>query len=230
MLVVGLALGGSGCVHTYQPLSGLHRPVVIDTGVANFEDVRLAIYCPPGDLLDASEAASLCRKVGVLFENQGAQVTTATRDRRLQDRAGADLGATEDDTPATDLILELRARDLHESNDPVTWLLCMGTFTLVPAITESTFSQDVIIRDGSGFLLGTDTLKGRVVRSFGVGAWAGNKLLDLVWRDKEEELTGDVAKRDLSADLYQQLSQLVFNAKMRQQVLTEGPSLPGLAP
>ena len=59
--MLGLALGGSGCVHTYQPLSGLHRPVVIDTGVANFEGVRLAIYCPPGDLLDASEAACVVR-------------------------------------------------------------------------------------------------------------------------------------------------------------------------
>lgn len=207
----------------YEPMSGLHRPNVIDTGIANFQDVRLAIYCPPGDMLNPSEAASLCRKVGLLFENQGALVSTSIQDNRLRDDGATQVEGAEAAAVSTDLVLELRAREIHESNDPLSWLLCVGTFTLVPAITEYTFAQDVVIRDGSGFVLESDTLHGRIVRRFGAGTWAVNKTLDLIWRDEHEELTGDIAKRELSNDLYQQLSQLVFNAKMRWEVLQIQP-------
>lgn len=216
-----LAVCGSGCVYVYEPLSGLHRPIVLDTGVANFQDLRLAIRCPSGGGLDPAEAASLCRNVGMLFENQGARVTT-TQDLPGESQAG---DAEQAAAPTTDLSLELRAHDVRETSDPVSWLLCYGSFTLVPGVTESTFAQDVIIRDGSGFLLISDTLRGRIVRDFGFGTWVGNKVLDLVWRDKRDRLSGDVAKHELSADLYQQLSQLVFNAKMREQVLQEGPAV-----
>ena len=212
-------------MHVYEPLSGLHRPIVIDTGLANFQDLRLAIYCPPGDLLNPSEAASLCRNVGTLFENQGASVTTAILDYRLL--AEDPVEGTDDPAPTTDLILELRARELHQSNNPVSWLLCLWTFTLVPAVSESTFAQEVVIRDGSGALISSDTLQGRIVRRFGVGTWGVNKVLDLGWREPEDELTGDAAKRDLSQDLYQQLSQLVFNAKMRWEVSQRGTVVPG---
>lgn len=216
---LGLALAGAGtgCVNVYEPLSGLNRPIVVDTTAANFQDLNLAIYCPPGGGIYVSEAAVVCRNVGRLFENQGAVVTTATRDRRMNEEGEA--------AAPPDLILELRARDVKQTNDPLSWMLCVGTFTLAPGITESSFTQDVTVRDGTGFLLGTDTLRGRLIRSFGVGVWAGNKFLDLVWRDKEEEVVGDLSKRELSADLYQQLSQIVFNAKMRWEVLQEGPTV-----
>lgn len=226
--LLALALGASGCTHVYQPLSGLHRPIVIDPDVANFQDLRLTVYCPPGDLLGPAEAASLCRMVGLLFENQGAQVTTSTRDRRLVDEEAQALGEGEAAAPRADLVLELRARQLSHRNDPLRWILCYGTLSLVPAVTETTFAQDVTIRDGSGFLLLSDTLKGRIVRRFGVGTWAGNKLLDLVWRDPEDEIVGsDKAGRDLSADLYGQLSQLMFNAEMRWKVLQQVPPVSG---
>lgn len=227
LLGLALAAGAPGCIHVYEPMAGLHQPVLIDPDLANFQDVRLDIYCPPGAGLDSAEAASLCRKIGRLFENQGAVVSTATRDRRQQETAIEEVAA-EDAAPRTDLTLELRARDIRRSNDPVSWLLCAGTFTLVPAVTESTFTQEVIVRDGSGFLLASETLRGRLVRTFGVGTWLGNKVLDWVWRDKEEELTGDKAKRELSQDLYRQISQITFNARMRWAVLQEGPDLPGL--
>ena len=222
--MLGLALGASGCVYAYQPMSGLHRPVVIDTTVANFTDLELDIYCPPAGKLTTNEAAGLCRKVQVLFENQGALVRTSVLDRVPTD----DAASVEDGPPrSVHLSLELRPREVHESSDPLSWLLCVGTFTLAPAVTEDTFAQDVIIRDEDGFLLLSDTLRGRIVRRFGIGAYGGNKLLDLVWRDDDEELVGDIAYRELSADLYQQLSQLVFNATMRATVLDEGPPAAG---
>lgn len=217
-----------GCtVHVYQPLSGLHRPVVVDPQAPNLEDVRLHVVCPPGDFVSPSEARMLCERVGKLFEIQGARVTTAT-DRPLGDPElgespsveGAEAGNVAA-APTTDLVLELRAHELHTANDTLSWVLCFATGTLVPAYTESTFAQDVVVRDGTGFLLVSDRLEGRIVRSFGLGTWAGNGLADLVWRKKEDELTGKAANADLSADLYGQLSQLVFNARMRWQVLRE---------
>ena len=223
-LALGLALlGAPGCVHVYQPLSGLHRPIVVDPQALNFTDLRLTVVCPAGALVARSEARMLCDKVGKLFENQGARVTTIT-DRGVYGREPEEDPAEPDpvvDASTTDLVLELRANELHTTNDALSWVLCLGTGTLVPAYTESTFAQDVVIRDGTGFLLVSDRLEGRIVRTFGLGAWAGNTFLDLVWRKKEDELNAKAVYADVSADLYGQLSQLVLNAKMRWQVLEE---------
>ena len=109
------------------------------------------------------------------------------------------------------------------SGRPLSVALCAASFTLVPAIEESTFAQDVVVRDSSGVALVSRSLEGRLVRRIGFGPWAGNKILDLLWRDDEEEVHG-AAGRDLSTDLYQQLSQLVFDARMRSEVLRQIPS------
>ena len=215
----------TGCVQLYHPMSGMHRPVVVNTQAPNFQDLHLTVYCVPGGMLTGAESRVLCDNVSRLFENQGAQVNTVTSVRQLQgDAFGGRISDSEGEDaapPTTDLILELRSRLVHKSNDPILWALCISTFTLVPAVTESTFAQDVTIRDGNGFLLHTDSLQGRLVRRFGVTAWAGTKLVDRFWRDDSEKLGGDAANRDLSKDLYGQLSQLVFNAKMQWQVLEQ---------
>ncbi len=206
----------------YQPLSGLHRPVVIDPGVANFPDLHLDIYCPPGGGVDPSAAADLCRKLGILFENQGAEVFTAVQDRRFQ---GADLAGDTAVLTArrpTTLSLEIRTRESRQIRYPWSYALAYATLTLAPATTELTFTQDVVIRDERGGLLVTDTFRGRIVRRAGAGVWLGNKFLDWVAREPEEELTGEVAAEDFSADLYRQLSQMVFNATMRASVLSLG--------
>ncbi len=217
----------TGCVKIYQPVSGLHQPTALDLNVGNFQDVALTIHCPPGELVNADEAKALCRKVGLLFENQGAQVTTYTTDRRLIDDPSGlafdeDPSEVEAEPPPTDLILELRAHREHLENHHITWLMCAATFSLVPAVAEYTFHQDVIVRDGSGYLLTSGVLRGRIVRYFGGGYWLGTKLLDLVWRDKDDRIL-DVSNphKELSADFYAQLTQLVFNAKMRWRVLEQ---------
>ena len=241
--LLGLLGGASGCLHVYQPMSGLHDPVVIDPQQPNFQDVRLTVYCAPGDHLNAEETRTLCRRVGTLFENQGAVVLTYTRNRlqveQAREEEEAALAASESESESegavdatgvsrgtdeapTDLVLELRSRQTHAASDPVSWVLCAGSFTLVPGVTESSFATDVVIRDGTGFLLARDTLEGRLVRYFGVGSWATNRIVDLLWREDEDELTGDAVNQDLSADLYSQLSQLLFNAKMQWQVRQEG--------
>lgn len=220
----------TGCVHSYQPISGLHRPVAIDIGAPNFTDLDLTVRCLSGPLVRPSEARLLCDRVGKLFENQGARVTTET-ERGVGEEPIEETPTAE--APRTDLLIQLSARVIHKNNDPFSWILCFATATLVPAVTESTFAQDVIVRDGTGFLLVQDTMEGRLVRTFGLGTWAGNKLLDWVWRPKEEELNDKATHAALSADLYRQLSQLVFNAKMRWEVLrqaTPGGAATGAAP
>lgn len=224
-LLTGLALAAlcgaaTGCVRVYQPMSGLHGPVLVDTRLANFSDVRLTVHCVPEDMLTHQEASALCQKVGALFEVQGAVVETRTQARSPLDEA-LDGSAEDEARRPTDLTLELRARQTHTSNHPLSWALNIVTFTLLPAITEESFAQDVVVRDGSGFLLATESLEGRTMRYFGLGTWAGHKLADLTWRKEEDELTGEVFGRDLSTDLYRQLSQTVFNAKVQWQILRE---------
>ena len=60
-----------------------------------------------------------------------------------------------------------------------------------------------------------------MIQYFGAGAWIGNKTLDLATRNDADKLTGDVAERDLSNDMYRQLSQLLFNANMQGRVLKQ---------
>jgi hypothetical protein len=185
----------SGCVTVYQPLVSLQRPVVVDPQIANFEGQRVLVRCIPGDYLQPSDAVQLCRNVRTLFANQGAEVDVEIP------RPGASA-RDEQGGPKADLIIDLKARLVH-----------------VPAITEFTFAQEVIILDSSGFQLASDTLQGRFVRYCGVGLWAVNGALDLLVRSDAEDLTGDSAQKDFSRDFYGQLSQLAFNARMRSLVI-----------
>ncbi len=212
VLLAGLLAGASGCVQVYQPLAGLHTPAVIDPQAPNFEGMALQVRCLPGELLTDAEAASLCQKVGTLFENQGARVTTDSGFGGLldDDEVGGEA----------DLILELRARELSSSNDLLLWSLCIASFTVVPAVTETSFAQDVTIRDGGGALLYRESLQGRLVRRFGAGVWAGNAALNL-FRDEADKITRDSAAAQLSGDLYLQLSQLTWNARVRREMLQQ---------
>jgi hypothetical protein len=220
---------GSGCaravVVVYQPVSGLHRAVAIDPQLPNFTDTRLDVRCIRGPLLNDAQAGVLCDRVDALFSNQGAVVHTYVGEGPLDpdgpvavlDDVGAGSTAAE---PRTRLSMELRSRETEASNHPFSWVLYAASLTLVPGVIESSFAQEIVIRDDSGFLLVSDTLEGRIVTRYGVGPWLGNGLLDLA-RKKEDRLGEDAASKDLSADLYRQLSQDVFNAKMRARVLRQ---------
>ena len=221
--VVALLAPSAGCVPIYQPLRGLNTPVVIDTQVQNLAGVRLTVHCVPGGMLTPLTAQELCQKVGVVFENQGALVTTVATpgglDGGLDDRPEVAGSAM----PETDLDLEIRTKVIHQAHNPMLWVLCVLTLTIVPSSTEYTFEHDVVIRDGTGFLLAEETLQGRMVQQFGIAAWAGNGLFNWVWRSDEDDITYATMKQDLSTDLYRQLSQALFNAKMQWLVLQQTP-------
>jgi hypothetical protein len=202
----------SGCVTVYQPLVSLQRPVVVDPRIANFEGQRMLVRCIPGDYLQPADADQLCRNVRSLFTKQGAQVEVEVP------RAGVSA-RDEQGGPKADLIIDLKARLVHEESSALLGVVSGLTLTLVPVISEFTFAQDVTIRDSSGFQLASDTLQGRFVRYTGIGIWAVNSALDLLVRSEAEELTGDAPKKDFSRDFHGQLSQLAFNARMRSLVM-----------
>lgn len=206
----------TGCVHVYQPVAGLNAPVVVDTGAQNFTELNLEVVCNQGELLNRQEARVLCQNTATLFRNQGAQVTT---------RLGRERAYTQEEQGEPrpiDLTVELTSREVHTFKDPVMWTLCVLSASVVPAVSESSFALDVVVRDGTGFLLASDSLEGRIIQRTGVGVWALNKALD-VGREEKDQLSEDVAKQDLSNDLYGQLSQMVFNAQLQWEVLQEVP-------
>jgi hypothetical protein len=143
----------AGCISTYQPMSGLHEPVAIDTEYANLDGLTLTVHCVPGGALDRAGAEDLCRKLTREFENQGATVRSHTG------RGVADL----DDDPAaratpSALTLRLSARTIHEEESNLLFWSWVRDFT---------FAQDITIRDETGFLLIQDTLIGRFDRRLG---------------------------------------------------------------
>ncbi len=233
VLITLLCIGfTTGCLTVYQPLSGLHRPIAIDTRVANFSGQALTIHCVPEKFLSRKEASALCRKLQVLFENQGAKVTTASTlqisDEGLSsndNRVVAPLAApgptvVDKSQPPSSMTLKIQARQIHRETNPMLWTLSALTFTLFPAISEYTFVQDITIRDASGFLLLSDSLKAKFTRYFGLSTYFGNIALDW-FREESNKLSGNRVKTDFSDDFYPQISQLVFNAKMRARVLLE---------
>lgn len=193
-----------GCATVYQPLSGLHRPVAIDTRYANFTDLGIALQCLPGPLLNQGQARLLCRKLQRVFENQGATVRTRTSLGRPsaedEKQEGPDrLLAPTASTPApgsapvanSELTIRLRTRVIHKKKTYY--------FIFWGLLTDYTFAQDVHITDENGFLLAQGELTGRLVKRL---RFKGN--------DKE-----------FSKDFYDQLSQLALNAKLRRQILRE---------
>lgn len=217
---VCVALASSACTYSYQPMSGLHRPFVVDMQQPNLADVRLEVVCVPGDLLSRSNASTLCNRLRTLFEQQGAIVaTTLGEPVEFEDS----LGPSDPANPVAerlDLRLELRAREEHRSFQPWSWLAFAFTFTLAPGTIESTFSQDIVLRDGTGFLLGRERMTGRIVEQYGAGAWAVS-LAETRKRPKGDRKAQSIASQELSTDMYRRLSQTVFDARMRATVLRE---------
>lgn len=210
-----IALALSSCVSVYQPLVSLQRPVAVRTEAGNFVGVRVLIRCAPGDYLEPVDAERLCRKVRAVFANQGAEAEVEIP------RSDGSASQVERSTKP-DLVIDLTSRLAHEDNSKLLWLVSFATFTLVPAISDYTFRQDVSIRDADGFLLASDTYQGRFVRYFGLAVWLGSTALNWV-RSDAEKLSPGALHRDFSRDFYGQLSQLAFNARMRAKVLNTFP-------
>lgn len=225
VLVVATA---AGCVTVYQPVTALQRPPSVDPSAQNLAGLHVLVRCVPSEGADQGESSELCQNMSALYSNQGARVDTEVPDEQglgieRNEAEGPEQWAQPGQAAAPpsrpDLIVELKARRVHEDNSAALWVLCLATFTLVPAITEATFAQEVMIRDADGFLLVSDTLQARFIRYFGLAYWGINGLLDLIVRPKGEGLTGNNHKRDFSRDFHGQMSQLAFHAVTRAKIL-----------
>ena len=215
LLALGLWPLLSGCITIYQPLLSLQRPVAIDRRQPNFTGLRISLRCLPSDDLPQNDAAVLCRRVESLFAQQGALVDVATT---AGASASAAVGSEKGSTPPA-LIVELSVRRIHSEGAGLLWIVCYLTGSLVPAISSETFAQDVTVRDSHGFLLAQESYQARFVSYFGLGAWGVNFALNHTLRAPKEELSDEASERDFSADLYDQLTQVAFQAHLRSVVL-----------
>jgi hypothetical protein len=99
------------------------------------------------------------------------------------------------------------------------WAISVPTFTLFPVAAEYVIEQQVEVRDATGFMITTDAFQARFIRYFGAGYWATNKLLNLLARSPEYEISDQKISSAFSRDFYGNLGQTLFNAKMRLEVL-----------
>ncbi len=236
VLLIGIVAIQGACMTVYQPMSGLHRPVIVDPQIANFQDLRIKAHCVPGEFMPRRQAEVLCRRMEALLTNQGAKVSTITTlgglidpEDEEEEEGEKKISQADKDNRSKraqkhkefkhDLTVRIKARLIHEEENMALTTLFYVTGTLSPRIAEYTFAQDITIYDASGFLLGSDSLKGRFIEYTGIGIWGVNKILDWTVREDSEKLTGDQAKNDFSKDFYAQLSQMIFNANMQRRVL-----------
>lgn len=191
---VGLSFVLQACVTVYHPLSGLHRPVALNMSYANFANLKVALRCLPGDVVNAAQAEVLCRKLKSLFESQGAQVRLASDQGDFEPILG-DLDSAagtklEKASNNPELTIRLSSRLLHQDTT---------SYLFFDVVTGYTFAQDISVTDDRGFLLIQDHLTGRFVQR--------------IW------LYG--SQKSFSNDFYGQVSQLTLNAQMRRRVLLE---------
>lgn len=220
----------SGCTASiYHPLTGFHRPVALEPRADTFKGLNLEITCLPSETLERSDAERLCRHARRLFAEQGALVQTSTRAGAGGNPMGQAADVQQPKGPT--LKIDLSARIRRDDPNVVSWFLAIYTLTLVPAVTEHVFIQDVVVRDDSGFLLAKDTWEGRIIDYLGVGFWTVNFALDHTVREPADVVTGDACEKNFSRDFDRQLTQIVFNARARWALLQEssGPPSQGAA-
>ncbi len=209
---IGLALVAlSGCVTFYQPQLALQRPVAVDPQQpTNFTATRVLVRCHPAE---GVEADVLCRNVRSSLSKQGAKVTTEIV------RPNARAPESKEATEAPQYVIDITSKLLDHSENFLLNVLFAVSFTLVPSWEEWTFSQDVRVRDATGFVLAQQSFQERFVETVGLGIWGINAIVDLLIRPKDEQVTGDGAKAEFTRDLHAHLAQLLHNARVRARVM-----------
>jgi hypothetical protein len=200
----------SGCVTVYQPLVGLQRPYAVNPLASNnFEGTRLLVRCHDADGVEADE---LCPKLRSMFSKQGAAVSTELV-RPNRSIASAPRGE------APQFIIDVKSKVISRSSSPISWILNVVSFTLVPGFMEATFGQDVVVRDGEGFILAQGGFQERFVTSFGFGVWALNGLMNWLVRPKDQQVDADGQRAEFTQDFQGHMSQLLYNARVRSRVM-----------
>ena len=214
--MVGVVVAGSGCsgVTLYQPMGALQRPTAVHLADPTFQDARILVRCLAGEDLPPGDADKVCRQVAQSLRQQGAETETVVP-RRLDEGLPADAF----DGRGAELTVEIASRTEHSHDWPMLAAASLLTLTAIPSVEEYTFVQDVTVRARNHTVLGSETLRARLVTYTGCLVWSGNWLLDWAVRDDDNDLSGDLAHKAYSRDFYRQVSQLTHNARVRSDVL-----------
>ena len=195
-------------------MGALQQPTLLNPADPTFEGTKVLVRCIPGEDMPAGDAQKVCRNVANALRQQGADTETVVP-RALDDG----LPAQAFDGAGADLSVEITSRTEHRYDYPALALAYVVTLSTVPAVEEETYAQDVVVRSRNQGVLASETYRARFVTYTGWLFWSANWLLDLAFRDDDDDLTGDVANKNFSKDFYAQISQLAWNARVRADVL-----------
>ena len=231
LIVAMTACLGSGClsVTLYEPMGALQRPTLVSAGGSSLADTRVYVRCHPDDkYLPPGDAERVCRQLSTALRRQGADTETTVP--RGRDDSGP---AQAFDGQGADLTVDIRSRTEHAYDYPLLAWPAVLTCTTIPVIEEETYAQDIEVRGRSMTVLASQTLRARFVTYTGWAVWSFNQLADFFFRDDQNDLSGDIGKKEFSSDFYRQISQLTFNARVRSDLLgltTSTRALPAVLP
>jgi hypothetical protein len=205
----------TGCAVTlYQPMGTLQRPTAVNIDDPNFEDARVLVRCLPSDGFPAPDAEKACRQIARSLQQQGAETETIVP-RNVDEGLPADAF----DGRGAELTVEVSSRTEHSQAWPLLSAASCVTLTAVPDVYESTFVQDVTIRARNQTVLAEETYRARLITYTGCLVWSVNGILDWAFRDDQNDLTSDGGNKAYSRDLYRQIAQLAYNARVRSDLL-----------
>ena len=213
-VVVFATVVTSGCVTLYEPMGSLQRPTLLNPADPTFAGSRILLRCLPSEDLPPGDAEKVCRNLSQSLRNQGADTETIVP--RALDEGQGRLAF---DGVGADFTIEVGSKTEHRFDHPAMAAVAVLTLTAIPAIEEETYAQQVTIRGKNQVVLASDTMRARFVTYTGCLVWSINWLLDLGFRDDDDDLTGDIGKQMFSRDFYRQVSQLAWNARVRSDVL-----------
>jgi hypothetical protein len=213
-VVVLAIVGSSSCVTIYEPMGALQRPTLLNPADETFAGSRILLRCVPGPDLPPGDAEKVCRNLSQALRSQGADTETVVP--RALDEGQGRLAF---DGVGADFTIEVSSRTEHHYDYPALAIFTVFTLTAIPAIEEETYAQEITVRGKNQVVLASDTLRARFVTYTGCLVWSINWLLDLGFRDDDNDLTGDIGQKTFSRDFYRQVSQLAWNARVRSDVL-----------
>ena len=212
-----------GCLHVtlYQPQKAIHGPVVVTPSPVNFSGLKVKIRCNAHkEFMPSGDASRMCGNLVTDFQQQGAEVESVVPSGRNFIEPPVFEGAR------PDLTIEIESKIDYEYDYALTYPVSWMTLTIVPMISEQTFSQRVVVYGRDGSVLTEEVFRERFVEYTGLGVWSLNWLLDWFVRADEDHLSGEAPHEDFSRDFYGQVRQLAFNARIRSENLglTSPPS------
>lgn len=225
--LVALAVIGLGCgsvsTYYYQPLSGFQAPLAVDIRKPNLDGLRIEVRASVSPQLEKTEneGTVLANAVQDFLRNQGAKVSENDSDSEKVTNS-ENQNSPEVSPQALEMRLEVEVRRPFEQPNTWMWLPWVATFTLLPHKSEYILETEMRLSDGAGFLLSRQIYFARFVRYTSPAYRVLSVLFDF-FRKPEEKATVARLHQDFTADFYGQMTQQIYNARIRANVLGHLP-------